>query len=353
MDNDEIKLLLVRYITGQADEAETLQVKTWLSLHPENEQYFIELYELWQNMLYTRRGVVDDELAYRNFVDRVAPEKPSRKRVWLKAAAAIFLAVGTAIPFVIYHRGASAQQGINVVSKNGAIKKLQLSDGTIVWLNAGSQITYSSDYGKTDRAVHLEGEAFFEIAPGKKNIPFSVTTNRFIIRDIGTKFNVKAYPNDPFFETTVEKGEVSVENKGNNNAQDVNRIYVKPSQVLKIYYRHDGKELASHAMELSPDKTYNDMQVVQLNPEKINVYDGWKDDLLVFDGATLDHIARVLERRYDVQIALKDSSLKQIQYYGSFKGVGSINKVLDIIKTNTPIRYSISDKQVTISKSTN
>lgn len=351
MDNDEIKLLLVRYITGQADEEETQQVKAWLSLHPENEQYFIELYELWQNMLYTRLGVVDDELAYRNFVDRVSPEKPARKRVWLKAAAALLLAVGVSIPFIIHQHAAVGQQVVNVVSKKGAIKKLQLSDGTIVWLNAGSQISYSAGYGKTDRAIRLEGEAFFEIAPGKKNIPFSVTTSRFIIRDIGTKFNVKAYPNDPFFETTVEKGEVSVENKA--NTADVNRIYVKPSQVLKIFYRHDGKDLGVHAMELSPEKTYNEMQVVQLGPEKINVYDGWKDDLLVFDGATLDHIARVLERRYDVQISLKDSSLKRIQYNGSFKGIGSINKVLDIIKTNTPISYSITDKQVTISKSTN
>src|ERR1700744_5203265 len=99
MEKDDIKLLLVRYITGEANEAEAQQVKHWTGLHPENELYFVELYEAWQNMLYIKDGVVDEEKAYQLFLDKTAPAKPSAaKAIWLKVAAVVaFIAISTGI----------------------------------------------------------------------------------------------------------------------------------------------------------------------------------------------------------------------------------------------------------------
>jgi ferric-dicitrate binding protein FerR (iron transport regulator) len=349
MDNEEIKLLLVKYITREADEKEVEQVREWVSAHPENEQYFAQLYETWQNMLYLKPEVVNQEKAYDKFSLVLIPKETKyvRLKIWSKVAATVAL-FGVLTVLLLNHYSQNVRSVKQVLANNGGIKKIVLSDGTLVWLNAGSKLNYNTDFNKTNRTVYLEGEAFFEISPGKKTIPFLVNTKNYTVRDIGTKFNLKAYPGDSFFETTVVKGEVSVEGNIDNNTREMSRIYVKPQQVLRIYYpqaekyavKQDDKEL----------KNLNEIQVLQVDSAKMNRYDGWKDDLLVFDGNTLDEISKVLERRYNVKIVMDDAGLQSIRYSGSFKGVASIDKVLELIKGNTAINYSITGNTVNITK---
>jgi transmembrane sensor len=347
MNNDDIKLLLVRYITNQASDTEIKEVKHWLSLHPENELYFIELYEAWQNMLYTKTEIIDEEKAYQLFLAKTTPQsQPANLSKWIKIAAVLFLFIASSV-FIIRRYCAPIPEKNQVIAQNGAVKKLILTDSTIVWLNAGSTIKYDDEFDKTNRTVYLEGEAFFEIGHNRKNIPFLVNTKNYTIRDIGTKFNLKAYPGDPFFETTVIKGEVAVEGNSDTNPNDVNRIYVKPHQVLKIYYRPEKDN--SKALAQLPN-SYNEVRVSQIDSAKMQIYDGWKDDLLIFDGNTLEEIARVLERRYNVKIHIDSRELQNIRYSGSFKSVPDIDKVLHIIKQNTPIDYTIEGQKITITK---
>jgi len=349
MDNDEIKLLLVKYITREADEKEAEQVKEWVNAHPENEQYFAQLYETWQNMLYLNPEVISNEKAFAKFSAATIPHQPKYRTLvmWSKVAAAVVL-FGLLTAVLINHYSQNVQSARQVAVNNGGIKKIVLSDGTLVWLNAGSKLNYNTDFNKTNRTVYLEGEAFFEIAPGSKTIPFLVNTKNYTIRDIGTKFNLKAYPNDSFFETTVIKGEVAVEGNVDNNTREMGRIYVKPHQVLRIYYpkaeqyaiKQDDKDM----------KNLNEIQVLQVDSAKMDRYDGWKDDLLVFDGNTLDEISKVLERRYNVKIIMDDAELQNIRYSGSFKSIASIDKVLELIKGNTAINYSITGNTINITK---
>lgn len=349
MDNDDIKLLLARYITRQpVSDAEAEEMKHWLGLHLENELYFIELYEAWQNMLYIKPENIDEEKAYKLFLAKITPEKQSAGLAkWVKIAAVLLVFIVPAI-LIIRQFSNPHKEKNRVIAHNGSVKKLLLADGTIVWLNAGSTIKYDDDFGKTNRTVYLEGEAFFEIGHHIKNIPFLVNTKNYTIRDIGTKFNLKAYPNDPFFETTVIKGEVSVEdNQSAGDPHSVNRIYVKPHQVLKIFY-HPQKDFNKGVIPLTD--SYNDVSVLQLDSAKMDVYSGWKDNLLIFDGNTLGEISKVLERRYNVQIMLKSDQLEDIRYSGSFKNVPDINAVLHIIKQNTPIDYTIEGHTITINK---
>jgi transmembrane sensor len=349
MDNEEIKLLLVKYITREANDEEVEQVRLWVSAHPENEQYFAQLYETWQNMLYLQPHVVNQEKAFQKFSAENIPRETKYRtlKIWTKVAAAITL-FSVLTGLLLNHYAQNVQKVKQVAANKGGIKKIVLSDGTLVWLNAGSKLNYNTGFGKTNRTVYLEGEAFFEIAPGKKTIPFLVNTKNYTIRDIGTKFNLKAYPNDRFFETTVVKGEVAVEGNIDNNAHEMNRIYVKPHQVLRIYYpktEEFGKPVDKKELD-----NLNEIQVMQIDSAKLDRYDGWKDDLLVFDGNTLDEISKVLERRYNVKIIMNDTSLQSIRYSGSFKNIASINKVLELIKGNTPIDYSVTGNIVNITK---
>ncbi|WP_183562051.1 FecR family protein [Mucilaginibacter sp. SP1R1] len=350
MDNDEIKLLLVKYITREADENETALVKDWINAHPENEQYFAQLYETWQNMLYLNPAVINEDKAFDKFSAATIPQETRYRQLykWTRVAAVITL-FGVLSTVLIKHYSQNAQSMRQVLATKGAIRKIILTDGTLVWLNAGSKLNYNTDFGKRNRTVYLEGEAFFEIAPGKKTIPFIVNTKNYTIRDIGTKFNLKAYPNDSFFETTVVKGEVSVEGNIDNNTHEMSRIYVKPRQLLRIYY-HPQKEKYTYKPDDTQDiKNLSEIQVMQIDSARMDKYDGWKENLLVFDGNSLDEISKVLERRYNVNIVM-DPSLQNIRYSGSFKNVASIDKVLDLIKGNTAISYSITGNTVTITK---
>lgn len=353
MDGDEIKLLLVKYIANQANDDEISEVKHWIKLHPENELYFIELYEAWQNMLYVKPEIIDEEKAYELFfVNITGSELRSKPTVkWMKIAA-VFLLILLPAFLVLHFYPAKPENTQQLVAEKGAIKKITLKDGTLVWLNAGSTIKYDEAFGNTNRTVALEGEAFFDIAHGKNIPPFIVNTKNYTVRDIGTRFNLKAYPNDPFFEATVVNGEVAVQSNGHNNTQEENRIYVKPHQVLKIYYS-TGKDIPGEKLVAPGSETFNEVHVSQVDAAKIEVYDGWKEDLLVFDASTLGDIAKVLERRYNVQITINDDQLRGIEYSGSFKNVPTIDKVLQIIKQNTPVNYTIDGKNITITKITN
>ncbi|AYL98325.1 FecR family protein [Mucilaginibacter celer] len=352
MDNEEVKLLLVKYITGEATEQELEQVKQWIGAHPENEQYFAQLYETWHNILYLQPMVVNKDNAYDKFTDTLEPQTPHRYArliTWGKIAACVVLLATVSVTF--YKRYSKNIQSVKQIAVNhGSIKKIVLADGTMVWLNAGSKLNYTADFGKTTRTVYLEGEAFFEIAPGKKEIPFIVNTKNYTVRDIGTKFNLKAYASDPFLETTVVKGEVSVEGNAESSNHEMNRIYVKPHQVLRIYYRPK-KENYSYTV---PDtKNLNEIQVTEVDEAKLNRYDGWKDNLLVFDDATLKEMAGVLERRYNVSININNDELAGIRYSGSFKNVPDIEKVLALIMENTPIDYTRTGNVINITKTNN
>ncbi len=345
MENELLKTLLVKYITGEADDTEVQKIKHWLSLHPENEQYFIELYEAWQNMLLLEPELINTEKAYQAFLTKVTPEKKTI-RLWSpygKIAAAIMVGVLTLTFFLSKTNNKTEPTYQIVEAKKGTTLRLTLADSTIVYLNSGSKLRYETTFGKKNRNVYLDGEAFFDIGHKVKNMPFIVYAKNYVIRDIGTKFNLKAYANDAAFETTVIKGEVSVEGKADNTAQETNRIYLKPHQILKIY----APAKDERTLKQTP---FNEVQVALIDSTKLQIYDGWKDNLLVFEGSTLSEIAKILERRYDVTISIDNQELQNLKYSGSFKNVADINKVLQIIQENTPISYTIKGQMITITK---
>lgn len=348
-EDDDIKMLLVKYITRQATIDEIIEIKRWLNAHPENEQYFAQLYDAWQSTLVLTPNLVDTDKAYKLFAAKTTLSKPLPKAGKKRIAVAVILVLIALFTF-FFTRSFEPVRKIRLnqlTAAQGDTRKIILKDGTIVWLNSGTTLKYDDDFGKITRTVFLDGEAFFEIAPGKKNVPFIVNAKNYVIRDVGTRFNLKAYADDPFFETSVVSGEVSIENKRHKDNSDLNRIYIKQKQALRIWNAPPRNSESANAL---PVTNYNEIQITQFTPDKEDNYTGWKDNLLVFDGNTLGELARVLARKYDVKINISSADLRDIKYSGSFKNVKNITKILAIIKENTPITYSISDNIITISR---
>lgn len=131
-----------------------------------------------------------------------------------RIAAAVIIAVSGYYMTTNYIYNKDAQpQTITVPA--GQRAQITLADGTRVWLNAQSTLTYASDFGRNDRNVELDGEAYFEVAKNKK-LPFYVHTEMHKVRVVGTSFNVCAYKGSKEFETTLVEGIVDIYPSCNN-----------------------------------------------------------------------------------------------------------------------------------------
>jgi transmembrane sensor len=342
-ENDQI--LIVKYITGQATDLEITAAKGLINSDKKYEEYYIQQYEAWQRSIYYNTNTINTEKAYSAFLAKSAANdrvNPFFTLYRLSIAASLFAAIAFGLYF--YNLPASTvgqyvvENEINV--PKGSTKKTVLLDGTIVWVNAGSFLKFEEGYGKTSRTVYLDGEAYFDIAPNK--LPFIVKTKHHTIRDIGTVFNVKAYSDDLELETAVIEGEVSVENKV-ADASKTRSISVKKQQVLKLSY------VPLPDLNVSKNMAETEVpKIVEISSSQLELYTGWTEDLLVFEGKTFQEISKIMERKYDVEIVMKDPTLRNYEYTGSFKNIDDVEKALQILKETTAINYNKNGRIITI-----
>ncbi len=233
-------------------------------------------------------------------------------RISLRIAAVLIvgLIITTVLVFKSGNPSSHVQNMHNVTIPHGARTNLTLPDGSLVWLNSGSEFSYPSEFGD-QRKVSLRGEAYFEVV--KKGKPFSVSTEYGEVEVMGTSFNVQAYLNSGFV-TTLEEGSVKVYNK---NRQGITLL---PGQQANI----------------SGNKQF---KVKQVNT---SFFTAWKDGKLIFSGESLQNVARKLERWYNVKIQL-DENVKNIEtgFTGTIE-LESFSEVLELIKTISPIEYSFN-----------
>jgi transmembrane sensor len=332
-----MKILAAKYIAGQADEKEAALVRQWIKMSKDNEEYYVQLYEAWHDILNAEPGLINPEQAYQLFLERTTGKKGLYRRIpaWLKTAvAAAVLIMGGLIGYWYFQQPAKVQAWNKVSVSEGTTRKLVLTDGTIVWVNAGSHLKYNADFGSSSRTVYLDGEAYFDVAKSKNNIPFLIKTKHFTIRDIGTIFNIKSYSDDSSLVVTVIEGKVSVEGKLSSQDDENSKVFLEKKQVLKIN---------SH-----PKANIEKVKVVTIDSSQLELYNGWKDNSLVFEEITLKELTRIIDRRYDVETIIEDKGLEGFKYTGSFRNVESITKVMDIIKVTTDIEYEVKGRTVII-----
>ena len=125
-------------------------------------------------------------------------------RVAASVAAVALIVIGTWLSYNRYTKQYADRFAnmVNVEAPSGSRAKVMLPDGTAVWLNAGSQLSYSQGFGITDRNVRINGEGYFEVGKGS-DMPMSVCSSNMCVRDIGTKFNFRDYPEEPTAEVTL------------------------------------------------------------------------------------------------------------------------------------------------------
>jgi ferric-dicitrate binding protein FerR (iron transport regulator) len=349
--NENDKILIVKYITRQTTEDEAAMVKYLISSSKAHEDFYVQYYETWQKSLHYDIDAIDTDKAYAKFLssattDAIPVKKPVITLVRLAIAASIILICAFGIYFYNSKPGldipaqALAENEIKV--PKGSTRKAVLPDGTKVWINAGTSLKFEKDFGSSSRTVYLDGEAYFDIADHK--VPFIVKTSRHTIRDIGTIFNVKAYADDLEFETAVIEGEVSIEGKLSLNSNKAEMVSVKQQQVLKLNYA----PVAVSGQIKTDVADLIEAKVQKVNSSQLEVYTGWTEDLLVFEGKTFQEISKIMERKYDVEIVMNDLKLRNYAFTGSFKNVDKVEKALKILKETTDINYEQKGRIITI-----
>jgi transmembrane sensor len=225
----------------------------------------------------------------------------------------------------------------------GSKSEISLTDGTKIWLNSGSKLTYNDYSGAETREVFLEGEAFFDVVENK-NKPFIVRTTDICIRVLGTKFNVRSYPDDNIIEATLVSGMIEIEEINPGREQKMN-ITLRPNQKVTFTKRARRTESDKTSNEKLSAKPVEKISIVKkVDPEIIT---SWKDNKLIFNNEPFKSLLPKLERWYNVEIQLSDTSIYGYRYTGMFEKE-TVEQALDALKLATPFDYTIDKNKINI-----
>ncbi len=226
----------------------------------------------------------------------------------------------------------------------GSKSKILLSDGTQVWLNAGSTLKYPGRFKENSRDIYLEGEAYFDVTHDE-NRPFYVNTSELHIKVLGTQFNVKSYPEESFVEATLISGSIEIEARESNHRQR-KQLRLVPNQ--KATFSKSTNQLTLQNID-DPD-IQKPMPVGKIEIEnQINteIITSWKDNKLLFSRERFEELAARLERWYDVQIILEDENVKEYRYTGTFEKE-TLEQALAALKIASDFEYTIDKNTIII-----
>jgi transmembrane sensor len=202
----------------------------------------------------------------------------------------------------------------------GGQYQVVLPDGTQVWLNSASSLSYPVEFSGNERRVKLTGEAYFEVAKNRDK-PFYVTSNNTQIRVLGTHFNISAYADDQEVTTTLLEGSVQV---SKNNTQ----LVLKPGWQAMI----------------SNDADANQIRVAQAN---INEVMAWKNGYFIFNDDNIATIMKKVSRWYDVDVELKGNFANQ-NFGGTFYRSKGIDELLKNLEKIGKVHFKVSGRRVTV-----
>ncbi len=201
---------------------------------------------------------------------------------------------------------------------------IELSDGSIVYLNSGTTIKFPVQFleGK-DRKIEIEGEAFFDVKPNENDV-FKVKSNGAVVTVYGTKFNFKNFPEDPFSEIILTEGSIGVK----PYPHDKEIVSIKPNFKAKL------------------DKSGNDIEVTQVNTK---LYTSWIDGRVVFRNENIDNLIMKLERLYNVSITNNNQNLSSNFFNATiFIENETIEDVLNYLKEVYNINYQVVNNKIII-----
>ncbi|MGC4234162.1 MAG: FecR family protein [Niabella sp.] len=349
VNNDRLIYLLVRKKSGELTLDEQLELSALIRSSDSHLLLAEGVDEVFASSLSYKKDIGNDAVndalkqlhqKMRQPEEMQAPTgKYRRLKVWLAAASVALVAGLTA--FYFFQAGTALPKADNIVStKKGSKTNLVLPDGTKVWVNADSKLTYDKGFGSNTREVTLTGEAYFDVTKDPSR-PFIVHTPTLDVKVLGTAFNVRAYPNEASTQTTLLRGAVEVLLKNKKHE----KILLAPNE--KIIVQNAIPANDGHITIPNKTKTAFELQNIAASKNNAAVVETeWTKNRLAFEQERIENLLPVLERWYNVTIELRHSA-KDIRYNGTFEN-DSLEDVLASLKAVGGFQYRIEKDKVVI-----
>lgn len=236
----------------------------------------------------------------------------------------------------IIYTGSTRQVAYNTLTnpKGSTVIDITLSDGSRVWLNAGSSVTYPVAFTGHDRKISINGEAYLEVVHDKSH-PFYVTKGNIQVRVLGTHFNVNAYDDESNIKVTLLEGAVAVSyprQPQSPSGPTDKPVILRPGQQAKIV----------NAMQ-NDQKMQPEIAVVDADIEKVMA---WKNGLFNFDGASLYEAMRQIERWYDINVVY-EKGVQNKEFVGELTKSVTLNQLLEGLE-EFGVHYRLEGRTLTL-----
>ena len=357
MPENRLIELLTRKMAGEASDEELHELEEILSDYPDaiyTEDIFNQIWnsnvkEEDVNFFYKKhRKKYQDQFEAVDTHESFVPRESWFKKHRFSAAAIFTLLALTSSGYYIFSSTqkttVTTSEYTNIVAGKGIRKAVTLPDGTKVWLNGDSKLSYDAKMNEGDtRTVSLTGEAFFDVAHDKEH-PFIIRTDKVSIKVLGTAFNISAYPNDNKCETTLLRG--SIELTVNDDSKQ--KFLLKPAEKFALIkeekekpsdnniHHHQGGTLVIEHLTLV--KVANKEYVAETS---------WTDNKLIFDNESLEEITAKLERWYNVKITISGQSIGKYRFTGAFENE-TVEQALTALQIIKSFNFKINQNDVTI-----
>ena len=303
--------LLIAYFKGEVSDEEAQQITEWIEAKIEHQRYYQQLCRLFEVSYWIEDIPEQTEVAF---------PKKTKALPWkhyvisFMKVAAIFV-LGFALHFFLNWQKTThheLQHQIHVPT--GQHVEIMLADGSKVWLNSGSTLTFPSKFNGKKRMVELDGEGFFEVKSDKEH-PFIVSTSKYQVKAVGTSFNIYDYQDSPQFEAALLNGKVEV----TTNAKNSSVVILTPNQRAA---------LCQGVLKVKPIENANNYL--------------WRKGILYFNEPLLEVFDK-LQEYYDIEFQIRNSSLTRKSPYctGKFRAKDGLEHIIRVLKETNHFDYQI------------
>lgn len=324
MNKQEIK----KYLEGKTTAEESAQIRDWLTDEVNESEARKILGEIWSNSEIGLKGQkpnfeqmlrqIHQELYEQKNKDMstVKTENTIHRIYRIFARVAAILIIPLFLLTIYFYRGStprnteiSSVSMREIYTKPGTRTKIELADGTAVWLNDGTTLRYPESFTGSKREVFVDGEAYFEVKHNPEK-PFVVNNPMITTVVTGTHFNLNAYSADQYFEATLLEGKISLEKKNQE-------LTMKPGEQVQFDVKNQKIE----------------QKIV--NPEDAAA---WVNGKLIFRDERLSTVLKKLGRWYNVEIIPTDPHLGDYVLSGTIEKE-KLDQTLSLISLAVPVKF--------------
>lgn len=327
--SEDIYTLIAKFLTDQLSETEAAELHEWKLESRENLKLYNDFVALWAQSGSLKMPVPINQLKAQRAIRKKAGIYPSKTR-WISWAVQAAAVVVLSLIFSgIYNSLNHSSQNRNFADNTsspvfqeinaayGTQAKVELSDGTKVFLNSGSKLRFPQTFaGQKQRNVVLDGEGYFEVAKNMEQ-PFVVEANQLHIKVLGTRFNVDAYADNSSVSVALVEGSVMLQ--GNSGGQTNDLMQLSPNQVATL-------NLASQKLSKS-------------DVADLFKYTAWINGRIVFYGDPIQTVVKKLAKWYNVDIVIADKKLEGYKFTGTFINE-PLEQILNILSMTSQMTFT-------------